>query len=129
MEKKKLILMIGAGILALLLLCILVVGIVDGIWPWNGPKAYAKIFKPQTQEPAVTEPATEPTVETEPTESDEGGNSDTTNRTPLLDGEKEDGSSDVKAEVETGNNTGGETTQVPDADATISGSQIPGWGN
>ena len=126
--KKKLILMIGAGILALLLLCVLIVGIVDGIWPWNGPKAYAKIFKPQAQEPAVTEPATEPTVETEPTESDEGGETDTTNRTPLLDGEKEDGSSDAKEEVDISGNTG-DTTQVPDADATVSGSQIPGWGN
>ena len=61
--------------------------------------------------------------------ANEGGETDTTNRTPLLEGEKEDGSSDAKEEVETGNNTGGETTQVPDADATVSGSQIPGWGN
>ena len=129
MEKKKLIRMIGAGVLALLLLCILVIGIVDGIWPWNGLKAYGKIFQPQTQEPAVTEPATEPTEEAGPVESDEGegGDSTTVPHNPLLEGEKEDGSTEVKENVEVSGNGG--TTTAPDADATISGNQIPGWGN
>ena len=54
---------------------------------------------------------------------------------PVLDGENPDGSSNVKEEVDLGGNTGSETgdnsgaSDVPDADATIQGNKIPGWGN
>lgn len=132
MEKRKLILTIIGGIFALLLLCVLVVGLVDGIWPWHGVKAYGKIFDPDAT-PAVTEPVvTEPTEETEPSESDEGGDSASISHTPVLEGENPDGSGSVKEEVEVGGNTGdntGSEPTVPDADATIQGGKIPGWGD
>ena len=135
MEKKK-ILMITGIVVAVLLLSLLVVGIVDGIWPWHGAKAYGKLFGATGNTPAATEPAaTEPTEETEPVVDEEGGDSASIPHIPVLDGENPDGSSNVKEEVDLGGNTGSETgdnsgaSDAPDADATIQGNKIPGWGN
>lgn len=148
MERKKLLILIGVGLLALILISILVVGIVDGIWPWDGPKAYAKIFQAEEETPAVTQPApeTEPTEEEEPAgETDSAGNQEgestqPTEKNPVIDGEPIKGDNNVKEEVETGTNgngnsgEGGSTeattdNQDPNADANLSGSQVPGWGN
>ena len=129
MEKKK-ILMITGIVVAVLLLSLLVIGIVDCIW------AYGKLFGATGNTPAATEPAaTEPTEETEPVVDEEGGDSASIPHIPVLDGENPDGSSNAKEEVELGGNTGSETgdnsgaSDVPDADATIQGNKIPGWGN
>lgn len=144
MERKKLITLIAAGFAALILISILIVGIVDGIWPWDGPKAYGKIFKPKETVPVATQPteppATEPPViEDESGEGSEGEGDVTqpTSKDPLYAGEPTTGGNDVKEEVETGNggntgdsgNTGSTGNQDPNADANVSGSQVPGWGN
>lgn len=152
MERKKLIILIAVGIAALILISILIVGIVDGIWPWDGPKAYAKIFKPKETVPVATQPApeTEPTVhvdnvgEDNPELNQEGDSTQPTSKDPLYVGEPTTGGNDVKEEVETGTgntgnagnagegNSNGETTGNPDdADAAIDHKEtpIPGWGN
>lgn len=154
MDKKKLILLIVAGVFALILLTVLIVGISDGIWPWDGPKAYAKVFKEAFTAPAATQPATEPSEE--PTEAPEdettepSGQEDpsqpTTNN-PVIDGEsptggKVDEEVIVGGDTGSGNNSGensgdntgdggntGSGDDMSDADATTPGNKIPGWGN
>lgn len=156
MERKKLIVLIGIGFVALILISLLIIGIVDGIWPWNGFAAYGKIFQAE-ETPATTQPApeTEPSVpvdisgEDDPVVNQEGDSTQPTGKNPVLDGEPVTGGNDVKEEVETdtgnngntgnGGNTGnsgegdstGETTgnQDPNADANLAGSKVPGWGN
>ena len=142
MDKKKLALIIGGGVLAVLLLSMLIVGLVDGIWPWDGPAAYAKVFNFTAQEkPLGTAEPTDPSVD--PTDGTVApGNTDSATRNPVIEGEKIDGE-EVKSEVELGPNTGnneesgeinntpnnGDTSKAEDADKTVSGNQIPGWGN
>ena len=153
MERKKLIMLIAAGLVALILISILIVGIVDGIWPWDGPKAYGKIFKPKETAPVATQPTEPPTTEPPVIDDESGegseGEGDTTQPTskdPLYAGEPTTGGNDVKeeAETDTGNNSNtgnpgnsgegdsnGETTgnQDPNADANLPGTKVPGWGN
>ena len=137
MEKKKKILMISGISAAVLVLILVVIGLVDGIWPWHGVKAYGKLFDPNGA-PAPTEPVvTEPTEEIVPSgDENEGPDATVPTGDSLLSGENPDGSSKVKEEVEVGGNTGtgdnansGESGTVSDADATVQGNQIPGWGN
>lgn len=157
MDKKKLTMLIVGGVLALVVLSILIVGIFEGIWPWDGPKAYAKIFRPDPTTPAVTESTTPQPAgeETEsPTTGSVPGNQGTnvpapTTGNPVIDGESTTGTGKVEEEVVVGGNTGstgsedgstgsedgstgensGSTGDTSDADATISGSSVPGWGN
>lgn len=158
MDKKKLTLLIVGGILALVVLTVLIVGIFEGIWPWDGPKAYAKIFRSEpAQQPAATEPApqtpagdaTEPSEEA-PIPGNQGTSVPTpTTGNPVFDGESTTGKEDVKEEVELpgqteGTTGGGEETPVPPvsgedgnntgnqdptADANLAGNKVPGWGN
>ena len=143
MDKKKLALIIGSGVLAVLLLSMLIVGLVDGIWPWDGPAAYAKVFNFTAQEKPVdtatpTDPTDEGNGEVEP------GNTDSAARNPVIEGDEE-----VKTEVDLGNNgnseengggsadsgnsgnsgNSGDTSSAPDADTSAPATQIPGWGN
>lgn len=146
MDKKKLILLIVAGVFAVIVLAVLIVGISDGIWPWDGPKAYAKILKETFTAPDATQPSTESSEEptedpeleaTQPTE--ENNTSQPTVGNPVIEGESPTGGK-VDEEVVVGGNTvsgensgdngdGGSSGNLDDADASGSGAQIPGWGN
>ena len=166
MDKQKLTTWIIAGLLALVVLCILIVGIFEGIWPWDGPKAYAKIFRedPPAAAPAETEPQAPEGEEEEAPIGDVPGSQGTNipTRNPVIEGESTTGGNNVQEEVElpentgnsgnTGNtgsnegntgssegntgsnegnteNSGSDTSNAPDANTTVSGNKIPGWGN
>ena len=73
MDKKKLILYASLALVGLILICILIVGLVDGIWPWDGVDAYTRVVLPR-REVQTTEATTESTQITLPDE----GNLDVT---------------------------------------------------
>ena len=52
MDRKTLISLIVGSISALLLICILLVGILDGIWPWDGITAYNRLITSESQNAA-----------------------------------------------------------------------------
>ena len=103
MERKKLMVLILAGILAAIVLSVAIVGVTTGAWPWNGFQAAPD------ETPVATEPAEpDPTDETESTPAGNETESTTkpTTGNPLFDGEDPDGNTHVKDEVILDNNTG-----------------------
>ena len=136
MDKKKLALIIGSGVLAVLLLSMLIVGLVDGIWPWDGPAAYAKVFNFNAQEKPV-DTAT-PTDPSEDNGEVEPGNTDSAVRNPVIEGDEEvktevdlgnTGSSEENGEISGSDGNSADTSSAPDADTSAAANQIPGWGN
>lgn len=66
MTRKQMILTLVIGIIALILACILLVGIVDGIWPWDGITAYDRLISNRLQaDPQFPEKETTAPTETE----------------------------------------------------------------
>ena len=149
--RKKLLALIGGGILAFLILAVLIIGLVDGIWPWDGVKSYRKIFKPEPVATVTTaplgQPGEAPTVQppAEATENGAGEGQQGTNTpeattgNPVIDGEPTGTDATVKEEVEIPTQptpeeggatepTRGDTSSATDADASVSGNKIPGWG-
>lgn len=65
MNRKTLITLIAGSVGALLLICILLVGVLDGIWPWDGITAYGRLISSQHQNSAGPRQPTETTGSTE----------------------------------------------------------------
>ncbi len=66
MTRKQMIITLVIGIIALILACILLVGIVDGIWPWDGITAYDRLISNRLQaDPQFPEKETTAPTETE----------------------------------------------------------------
>lgn len=66
MDRKNLIALIAGCLAALLLICILLVGILDDIWPWDGVTAYSRLITGRTQATIGPKETTAPTEETDP---------------------------------------------------------------
>lgn len=76
MNRKEKITLIACAVAMLFLICILVVGIVDGIWPWDGITAYGRLITSNPQAQATfPEKSTEGTDATDPSNAG-GSNSD-----------------------------------------------------
>lgn len=63
MDRKNLIALIAGCLAALLLICILLVGILDNIWPWDGVTAYSRLITGRTQNSIGPKETTAPTEE------------------------------------------------------------------
>ena len=141
MDKKKLILYASLALVGLILACILIVGLVDGIWPWDGVTAYRRVILPR-REIQTTETTAAATTESDlPDENNlevtvlvEGltlpttaptGTGETT--TPGEGGGYMDGGFDDQPSTETATTETASPYTDPNADANISGSVIPGW--
>ena len=71
MDRKTLIAAIAGSLAALLLLCILLVGVLDGIWPWDGIPAYGRLISNRAQATVGPKETTAPTEAT-PTGNQQG---------------------------------------------------------
>lgn len=97
MNGKKILYLVGAGTVALVLICVLLVGLVDGYWPWQNDKdmggGYTGIF---TEDDTTAD--TQNTTEGETTESTEGtsGTEDTKKPGGTDDSEKPGSTEDSK---------------------------------
>lgn len=85
MNRKEKITLIACGVAILFLICILVVGIVDGIWPWDGITAYGRLITSRPQA-TLPEKATEGTEATDPEST---GNSTDNNRYNITEGSQQ----------------------------------------
>ena len=63
MDRKNLIALIAGCLAVLLLICILLVGFLDGIWPWDGITAYGRLIASRTQATIGPKETTAPTEE------------------------------------------------------------------
>lgn len=63
MDRKNLIALIAGCLAVLLLICILLVGALDGIWPWDGVTAYGRLITSRTQATVGPKETTAPTEE------------------------------------------------------------------
>lgn len=59
MDKKKLLILIG-GIIALVLVCVVLVGLINGYWPWQSGGGKSDYKNPDSETTAATDETTEP---------------------------------------------------------------------
>lgn len=145
MSRKNMILLIAGGIVALVLVCILVVGLVDGIWPWDGITAYSRLLDPPT------EPTTAPTEPEDPTDENAEGNAEGNNQQggAIEQTQATVGTLPIEDDIQVGVDINGVTNptgsagstdstegsgegsygEEPEDDWTGSASQVPGWGS
>ena len=144
MNRKTLIAMVAGCLAILLLVCILLVGVLDGIWPWDGVEAYGRLITGRTQNTiGPKEETTAPTETTTGSGSQAGGQQQEPEKPtvgevgqkplpPTLPGEDDEIQNEVGGVVigpsgstEATGTTGGAVDS--EDDGQLDASKIPGW--